>query len=205
MTDKYIITISREFGSMGRPIAEKLAGYLGIKLYDRDIVEQTAKNLGLPVSVVSEKDETLKTSFFNMGYPLGTESAEQQDAIFHEQTEIIRNFADKGPCIIVGRCADYIFENEKNCLRVHIYASVEDRYRNCVDMLNMDPIPARKMIRKVDRARRAYHLHYAGYAPGDKDHLDLMINSAEFGVSGTAQVLAEVVKIRFGSKMDENA
>lgn len=205
MAGKYIITISREFGSMGRPIAEKLAGYLGIEFYDRDIVEQTAKNLSLPVSVVSEKDETIKTHFFNMGYPLGTESAEQQDAIFQEQTEIIRNLADKGSCIIVGRCADYIFENEKNCLRIHIYSSFEDRFRNCVDMLNMDPISARKMIKKVDRARKAYHMHYAGYAPGDKDHLDLLINSAQFGVSGTAQALAEIVKIRFGSKMDETS
>ncbi|MCI1305445.1 MAG: cytidylate kinase-like family protein [Lachnospiraceae bacterium] len=205
MGDKYIITISREFGSMGRPIAEKLAGFLGIKFYDRDLVEQTAKNLGLPVSLVSETEETRKTHFFNMGYPLGNQSSEQQDAIFHEQTEIIRDLADRGSCIIVGRCADYIFENEKNCLRVHIYASVEDRFRNCVDMLNMDPIPARKMIKQVDRARRAYHLHYAGYAPGDRDHLDLMINSSEFGISGTAQVLADVAKIRFGRRMDETA
>ena len=66
MGDKYIITISREFGSMGRPIAEKLAGFLGIKFYDRDLVEQTAKNLGLPVSLVSETEETRKTHFFSM-------------------------------------------------------------------------------------------------------------------------------------------
>ena len=69
----------------------------------------------------------------------------------------------------------------------------------------MDPIPARKMIKQVDRARRAHHLHYAGYAPGDRDHLDLMINSSEFGISGTAQVLADVAKIRFGRRMDETA
>lgn len=73
MSKKYVITISREFGSLGRPIAKKLAEILGIEFYDRDIVEQTAKNLGLPVSVIKDKEEKVKSSFFNMSYPLGNE------------------------------------------------------------------------------------------------------------------------------------
>ncbi len=197
MSKKYVITISREFGSLGRPIAMKLAEILGIEFYDRDIVEQTAKNLGLPVSVIKDNEEQLKNRFFNMSYPLGTESSDQQDQIFQEQTRIIRDLADKESCIIVGRCGDYVFANEKNCLRVHIYAPYEARYRNCVDILHMDMETARREIKKVDKARKAYHMHYAGYAPGAPENLDVLINSEVFGINGTAQVLADMVRVRF--------
>lgn len=197
MSKKYVITISREFGSLGRPIAKKLAEILGIEFYDRDIVEQTAKNLGLPVSVIKDNEEKVKNRFFNMSYPLGNESSDQQDRIFQEQTKIIRDLADKDSCIIVGRCADHVFANEKNCLRVHIYAPYEARYRNCVDILHMDMETARREIKKVDKARKAYHMHYAGYAPGSQENLDVLINSEVFGINGTAQVLADMVRVRF--------
>jgi cytidylate kinase len=203
MSKKYIITISREFGSLGRPIAMKLAEILGIEFYDRDIVEQTAKNLGLPVSVIKDNEERVKNSFFNMSYPLGTDSTEQQDQIFQEQSKIIRDMADKGSCIIVGRCADYIFANEKNCLRVHIYAPYEARFRNCVDILHMDMETAKKVIKKVDKARKAYHMHYAGYAPGSPENLDVLINSEVFGINGTAQALADMVRVRFCYEEEE--
>lgn len=197
MEKRYVITISRQFGSMGRPIAMRLAELLHINFYDRDIVEKTAENLGMPVSVIKENEESIKNRFFNMSYPLGNEATEQQDLIFHEQAKIVRDLAEQGSCIIVGRCADYILGNEKNCLRVYIYAPYEARYRNCVDMLRLDQESAKKMIKKVDKARKAYHLHYAGYAPGDPDNLDLMINSDVFGVNGTAEALANLVRIRF--------
>mgnify|MGYP004458978049 FL=1 len=197
MSRNYIITISREFGSLGRPIAMKLAELLNIDFYDRDIVEKTAQNLGLPVSVIKDNEESAKNRFFTMGYPLGNQSTEQQDQIFYEQTKIIREMADKGSCIIVGRCADYIFANEKNCLRVHIYAPFEARYRNCVDILHMDMESARRVIKKVDKARKAYHMHYTGYAPGSPENLDVLINSDVFGINGTAQALADMVKVRF--------
>lgn len=198
MEKRYVITISRQFGSMGRPIAMQLAKLLNIDFYDRDIVEKTAQNLGLPVSVIKENEESGQNSFFNMIYPLGNETSEQQDLIFHEQAKIVRDLADQSSCIIVGRCADYILATYKNCLRVHIYAPYEARYRNCVDMLRLDQDAAKKMIKKVDKARKAYHMHYAGYMPGDPDNLDLLINSEIFGVNGTAQALADLVRIRFG-------
>ena len=149
MEKRYVITISRQFGSMGRPIAMRLAQLLNIDFYDRDIVEKTAENLGLPVSVIKEHEESGQNSFFNMIYPLGNETSEQQDLIFHEQAKIVRDLAEQGSCIIVGRCADYILGTNKNCLRVHIYAPYEARYRNCVDMLRLDQEAAKKMIKKV--------------------------------------------------------
>lgn len=203
MQKRYVITISREFGSLGRPIAKRLAEILGIEFYDRDIVEKTAQNLSLPVSVIKDNEESVKNRFFSMGYPLGNEATEQQDLIFHEQTRIIREMADRGSCIIVGRCGDYVFGNEKNCLRVHIYAPYEARYRNCVDILRMDQESAKRTIRKVDKARKAYHMHYTGYAPGAPQNLDLLINSDVFGINGTAEALAQLVRIRFGIEKED--
>lgn len=202
MKKRYVITLSRQFGSLGRPIAKRLAELLNIEFYDREIVEQTAKNLGLPVSVIKDTEESMKTSFFNMSYPLGVGATEQQDAIFNEQVKIIRDLAEKDSCIIVGRCSDYILGNEKNCLRIYVYAPYEERYRNCVDILRMDQDSAKKMINKVDKARKAYHLHYAGYEPSDQDNQDVLINSGVLGINGTAECLAEIVKIRFG--LNEN-
>ncbi len=202
MKKHYVITLSRQFGSLGRPIAKRLAELLGIEFYDREIVEQTAKNLGLPVSVIKDTEESLKTRFFNMSYPLGVGATEQQDAIFNEQTKIIRDLAEKDSCIIVGRCSDFILGNEKNCLRIYVYAPYEERYRNCVDILRMDQESAKKMINKVDKARKAYHVHYAGYDPNDQENQDVLINSGVLGINGTAECLAQMVKIRFG--LDES-
>ena len=121
-----------------------------------------------------------------------------QHDVFNTQREIILNIADKGSCIIVGRCADYILESAKNHLRVYIYASYDQRLKNCVETLKMTEESAKRMIREVDKARDAYHRHYAGYAPADVNYKDILIDSGMLGVEGTAQYLAELVRKRFG-------
>lgn len=193
----YTITITRQFGSLGRPVAKKLSEILDIDYYDRDIVEETSKNLGLPVSVISDQEEAAKTSLFGMIYPLGTETSEQQDKIFEEQAKIIRDLAEKNSCIIVGRCSDYILRNNRNCLNVYIYAPYKARLRNCIDYLRMDEETAKRMIQKVDRARDKYHKRYAGYLPHDYQHKEVLIDSSVFGIDGTAKVLAATVRERF--------
>lgn len=195
---KYIVTITREFGSLGRPIAREMSEILGIEYYDRGIVEATSKKMHLPVSKISEHEETYSTSLFSMLLPLGSDSIAKQDEIYNVQKEVIREMAEKESCIIVGRCADYIFRDHRNVLNIYIYAPVEARYKNCVEVLNMKPEEATKMIYKVDKARTAYHKRYAKYAPGDPDSKQIMIDSSMLGVKGTAEVLAEIVQRRFG-------
>lgn len=194
----YTVTITRQFGSMGRPIAMKMAEMLGIDYYDRDIVEQTAKATGMPVSTISNEEEVSGTSgFFNMIYPLGNDKIERQNLIFTEQSKIIRKLADSKSCILVGRCADYILQNDKNSLHIFIYAPYEKRLRNCVDYLRMDADEAKKMIEKVDKARDKYHKTYAGYLPGDYRHKDILIDSSILGIEGTARLLTDLVRGRF--------
>lgn len=119
---KYIVTITRQFGSLGRPIAREMSEILGIEYYDRDIVEATSKKMNLPVSKISEHEETYSTSLFPMLLPLGSDSIAKQDEIYNVRKEVIREMAEKESCIIVGRCADYIFRDHRNVLNIYIYA-----------------------------------------------------------------------------------
>lgn len=198
---KYVITITRQFGSLGRPIAKKMAETLGIEFYDRDIVDQAAKKLNLPVSVIQEKEESAKkapvNAFSRMMYPLGKGTSETQDKIFEAQKNIIKFLAEKENCIIVGRCSDFILSEMENAAHIYIYAPYEVRVENCVKDLNLEITEARKMIVAVDEARDSYHMQYAGYLPDDKNHKDIMIDSSFLGVDGTADYLVEAVKRKF--------
>jgi Cytidylate kinase len=197
--ENYVLTITRDFGSLGRPIAKRLSEILKIEYYDRDIVEAAAKRMHLPVSLISNEEEK-GTGFFRMLFPLGMESPEWQEKIFRTQQSIICDLAAKDPCIIVGRCSDSILADEKNAIHIYIYASYQDRYNNCIQSLGMQPEEAKRMIAQVDKARRSYHNQYAKYAYNDQNHKDLMVNSSLLGVEGTAQLLAGVVQLRFGAK-----
>ena len=95
MSEKYVVTITRQFGSLGRPIARSVSEILGIEYYDRDIVDLTAKKLALPVSTISDYEESAKSAFFTMSYPLGMGTTEIQDSIFATQKKIILDLAEK--------------------------------------------------------------------------------------------------------------
>ena len=118
---KYVITISRQFGSLGRPIAKKLAERLGIAYYDRELVDRTAKQMNMTVSEIVELEESVKGGFFQMKYPLGLGTSSVRDRIFENQKRIIKELAEKESCVIVGRCADSIlYEYEKARERYHM-------------------------------------------------------------------------------------
>lgn len=192
----FVLTISRDFASMGRSIAQKLAAQLAVEFYDRDIVEQTAKRMNLTVSTISDTEEAAKNLYFKRMYPLGMSVKSMQDEVFLVQKNIIEDLAAKESCIIVGRCADEILKNRPNVLSVHIFAPKAARLKNCVELLQMDEDTGKKMIAKVDKSRANYHRVYGG---GDVfTNCHLMLNSAEFGIDGTAALLERIVKERFG-------
>ena len=188
---KFVVTITRQFGSLGRPIARRMAEILGIEYYDRDIVDQTAQELDMPASVIKHEEEKAAKQtvnpFSRMMFPLGKGTSHTQDKIFEAQQNIIKQFADKQSCIIVGRCSDFILGDEPDSIHIYIYASYEES-------------EARSMIRAVDEARDSYHMQYAGFLPDDKRHKDIMIDSSLFGVEGTAQYLADAVRRKFGGE-----
>ncbi|MGN0325137.1 MAG: AAA family ATPase [Lachnospiraceae bacterium] len=200
---KFVVTITREFGSLGRPIARRLSELLQVEYYDRDILDATAKKMNLPVSSLSKSEEK-KSGFWSMLFPLGMDTPEQQKKIFDVQAQIIHELAAKESCIIVGRCADYVLEDEPNAIHIYIYAPYADRLANCVGTLGMGKQEAKKMIADVDKARYAYHKHFAKFAPGDPDHKHIIINSALLEVEGTAQALASIVRQKFADDEPED-
>ena len=198
MEKQYIITIVREFGSMGRPIARRLSELLGIEFYDRDIVEETARKMNLPVSVISINEENQGSAYSRMRFPLGKSPREKQDEIFRVQSGIIRSLAKRESCVIVGRCSDYILRDFENRLSICVYAPFEKRIENCVSSLGMDEETAMQMTVEVDKARRKYHKRYANYSPEDIKNKNLLIDSSFFGIEGTARLIAEIAKSKFG-------
>ena len=202
-----IITIGRQFGSGGREIGKRLADELGIEFYDKELLSRAAKDSKICKELFETHDEKPTNSFlyslvmdtYSMGFASGSvNEMPLNHKIFLAQFDAIKKIAEEGPCVLVGRCADYIFRDHRNVLNIYIYAPVDARYKNCVEVLKMKPEEATKMIYKVDKARTAYHKRYAKYAPGDPDSKQIMIDSSMLGVRGTAEILAEIVQKRFG-------
>ncbi len=199
--EKFVITINRDFGSLGRPIAKRLAELLGVEYYDRDIVEATARKLHQPVSVISDAEERKAAGFFSMLFPLGHDSMAHQRELFETQSAFIQKMASTRSCIIVGRCADYVLRDHPNAMHIYIYAPYADRLANCVGPLHMEKGEAKRMIAGVDKARMAYHRYWCGYAANDPEHLHMIVNSALLEVEGTAQALAAVARVRFAREL----
>lgn len=191
--EKFTLTITREFGSLGHSIARELSNELGIEFYDRNIVEEVARQLKMPVSTISNEEEKSKHIFFSRKFPLGTDEEYIQDMIFDTQKSIILDLAAKSSCILVGRCSDYLLEHKKNNINIFIYAPYEKRLENCINIFGMSKAEAKRMITSVDKARNAYHKKYAGYLPNDPKHKNLMIDSSMLGVKGTSHLIAEII------------
>lgn len=149
--EKFIITINRQFGSMGRPIAKEMAEALNVEFYDRDLIEAAAKKMNMSLSIASDLEESAKPNrFWRMCFPLGHDETRKQDELFQVEKKIILNLADAKSCIIVGRCSDSILKCSKHLLRIFIYAPYKERLKNCVERLKMDERTAKEMMRNVD-------------------------------------------------------
>lgn len=197
--EQYVVTISRQFGSLGRTIAQKLSEKLEVEFWDRDIVEAAAKRMGQPLSVVSDEEESVKNAFFiPKKFKLNLATYSMTDEIFEIEKNIIRDEAAKKSCIIVGRCADYILQDYKNHLSVYLYAPYEARLSNCINHLMMDEKTAKKMIHDVDLARTYYQRKYCPEVRDVFDHKDMMIDTSRFGVEGTAEIIAQIVNAKWG-------
>ena len=196
--EQYVVTISRQFGSMGRTIAAEMSKKLGIDYLDRDIVEATAERMGQSVKFISDEEEQSKSFLLKKIYPFNMGIYSITDEIFAVQKNIIRDMAKKESCIIVGRCADSILRDFENHLNIYIYAPYEARLHNCVHELMMDEKVAKKMIKEVDLARANYQKKYCPEVKSVFDNKDIMIDSSKFGIEGTADLLSQILMSRWG-------
>lgn len=200
MAEHYVITISRQFGSLGRPIAQKTAELLGVYFMDRDIVEETSKRMGLLASEIGDREESSKNRYYYMKFPLGVAPQSIEDEIFQVQSSIIRDCAASRDCIIVGRCAEYVLREKKRRLSFYIRAPYEARLNNCVEQLHLKSGEAERMIHDVDLARARYRRRYVKNLEGISEYTDcdIVLDSSRFGVEKTAELIAASAKTVLG-------
>lgn len=191
-----IITIGRQFGSGGHEVAERLSRELGIPLYDRDLVEMAANRLGLSEITVEEVDESVFNSFLSTyryngltsnGLPLN-------DSTFEAQSAIIQNLSKKGPCVIVGRCADYILKDFPGCINVFLYGSLEDRTNRIMERYTLTKKEAQTAIRRTDHRRKSYYETYTSQKWGSGESHQLLINVSLFGMEQTIDLIKQLYK-----------
>ena len=200
-----IITIGREYGSAGRQIGYKVAEDLGIKLYDRELLERAAKESGICEELFETHDEKPTNSFlyslvmdsYSFGYPSSSYTDMPiNHKIFLAQFEAIKKIADEGSCILIGRCADYALENYSNVLSVFIHADTTKRAKRISRMYDMTESKAREMILRTDKKRGSYYNYYTNKKWSAVQSYDVCLDSGKLGIDGCVETIIEIIKVK---------
>lgn len=200
-----VITIGRQYGSAGHEIGEKVAKYFGIPFYDKSILTRAAKDSGFCEEMIKNHDERPTNSFlYNLvmdTYSFGYNSSSFVDMpishkVFLAQFDAIKSFANEGPCVIVGRCADYALADYDNVLNLFIYAddAFKCKYIKKLDDTVKSDEDARDLYQKKDKQRQSYYNYYSSKKWGRAESYDLCINSAKLGVEGTVKFITQYVE-----------
>ena len=201
---KHVITISREFGSGGSEIAGKLAERLGIRYYDKDLLKRAAEESGMCPEIFENHDEKPTSSFlYNLvmdtySFSFGSSPYVEMPIshkVFLAQFETIKNIAKEGPCIIVGRCADYALADLDNVINIYIHSTIEARADRISKKYNMSVDKAKEMINKKDKQRANYHNFYSARKWGKADSYDLSVDSHKLGIDKTVLFIEDYVKM----------
>ncbi len=197
-----VITIGRQFGSGGREIAKKLSEEFDIKYYDKELLARAAKDSGLCEEVLQNHDEMPTSSFlYNLvmdTYSFGYNSSAYVDMpvshrVFLAQFDTIKKIADEGPCVIVGRCADYALAERENLISIFISGREEVKLKRVMDKYDLTESKAREMLVKKDKQRKSYYDYYSSKKWGHVDTYDIAVNSSVLGIDGTVKLLCQYV------------
>ena len=195
---KQIITISREFGSGGRTIGKMVAEKLGIPFYDKELVDQIALESGFSPNFIEEHGEhapgksLFSYAFSHQGVPGIMNGMSTSDFLWHIQCNIILQIADKGPCVIVGRNADYILKDRKDCLHAFIYADKEYRADRIVRLYGESEKSPITRLNEKDKRRSVNYQHYTGRNWGAPENYDICLRSSTIGIENCADILTKL-------------
>lgn len=194
-----IITIGRQYGSGGRSTGKELSKMLGIPFYDRAIVDLAAKESGLDADFISDGEQKVTASMlFNIaamnycGYFTDATNT-LTDKIYLAESKVITSIASEGPCVIVGRCADYILRDGFNVFKVFMYASDPIRAERIMKEQNISEKEALKLLRQSDKRRSRHYEHYTGLSWGQPEHYDLMIDGGKIPPETAAKLIATAI------------
>ena len=197
-----VITIGRQCGSRGKTIGKKVAEALGVKCYDKELLTEAAKHSGLCEELFETHDEKPTNSFlyslvmdtYSLGYTTSSFSEMPLNhKIFLAQFDAIKNIAKEGPCVIVGRCADYALAEFPNVVNVFLHADLQDRIVRIARRHDLTDAKAKDLIIKTDKRRASYYNYYTSKKWGEAAGYDLSLNTATLGIDGTIHMIREFV------------
>lgn len=193
-----IVTIGREYGSGGQVIGKMLAERLGVPFYDKRLIAMAAQESGLSEEYITRHEET-KTSSLIYNIYFDATNLPLNDQLFIAQSEVIRRVAEEGPCVIVGRCADYVLREREDCLHVFVHAPLADRMRRVVEEYGLEADNVQAHVLKHDKGRAAYHNRFTPNKWGDSKNYHVALNS-NLGYNAIVDALEILAKSREGNQ-----
>ena len=200
-TQKPIIVIGRQYGSGGHDIGKALAEKLGFSFYDNEIIQMTAGSTGYTPQFVKNLEENMTNSFLHdlvsQMYIYSDTQEAPRDTIFESEGKVIRQIADQGNCVILGRCADYVLRNYPNCLKIYLHASSDYRTERIMHIENLSRENALSKIRRMDRKRSANYQYYTRRIWGHSGNYDLTVNT-EIGSDAVQNLILQALSLKLG-------
>ena len=187
-----IITIGREYGSGGRIIAKQVAETLGIAFYDKELIHLAAQKTGLSEEYISSSATHHKANKFFYNLIFSSDNLPVSDQLYIAETDIIKKVSDDGPCVIVGRCADYILRDKADCLKVFIHADMKFRAERIVKVYGEREQSPEERLRDKDKRRAAYHRFYTNMKWGHAQNYHLTLDSGVIGIDKCVDIIAEL-------------
>ena len=187
-----IITISREFGSGGRTIGRKVAEKLGIPCYDAELIQKIAEESGYTADYIKEESEYAPGGWLSTVFTDRTMGLTNQDKLWSIQCRVIEELAQKGPCVIVGRCADYILRGKADCLNVFIHASMEKRAERIVNEYGERKERPEQRLKDKDKRRTAYHRFYTDMKWGHAQNYHVCLDSGALGIGRCVELISQL-------------
>jgi len=202
----FVITIARQYGSGGREIGIRVGELLGVNAYGRELINMAAQKSGYSADVLHMADEkhpssllyTLAMGSTLYGMPNIRYDAPINDKLFAVQSDIIRGISEKENAVFIGRCADYALRNSGKILRVYVYAPNDKRIERIMERNGVSKSEAKDLIEKTDKRRSNYYNYYTGNKWGRYENYDIMLDASVMGVEGSAKLIADAAKIKFG-------
>ncbi len=202
--DKFIVTIARGYGSGGKTIGKMLADKLGARFYDKELLRLASDASGINEALFGESDEKTSSGVFKKpkvykGEIISPSESKftSEENLFNYQAMVIKHLAAESPCVIVGRCADYVLRDDPSVVRVFVYADEENCIKNVADVRGItDRREAIKRITSIDKERAAYYKAHTGREWIDARNYDLCLNSGNLGFEKCVEIISDFIKIK---------
>lgn len=203
-----IITIAREYGSGGHLLGEMLSKELGIKLYDKEFIHLVAEKSGINEQYIKKNEQSIPSFWLKCILGKNSEqslerSLSSDDVLFVAESKIIQELAEKGPCIIVGRCADFVLRDYPNLIKVFCYSDLKSACVRCVQEYGVSEEKAESEIKRINHNRIAHYEYYTGEKWGEPHHYNLMINTGSIDLSVACNLIKSIYKNRIKENLSK--